>query len=92
MKIEIKPVEDIKKFHRFWSFRFSAIGTLIMGFLVAWPDTINTIWQSMPDEAKGIIPHNFVPLISLFIFALAAISRLIKQNVVNDKAAKENAS
>ena len=91
MKISIKPTEDIKKWYRFYSFRFSALGALLMGFFAAWPDAVFVIWQSMPEEAKFFLPQRLLPFISLFFFAMAAISRLVRQNV-NDKAKQENKS
>lgn len=85
MKIEIKPTEDIHKWYRFYSLRFAALGALLMGFFAAWPDAVFSLWSVMPDEAKFFLPQRLLPIISLFIFAMSAISRLVKQNINNDK-------
>ncbi len=85
MKIEIKPTEDIKKWYRFWSLRFAALGALLMGALAAWPDLIFTLWSAMPEEAKFFLPQRLLPIISLFFFVMSALSRLVKQNVNNKK-------
>lgn len=75
----MKLIDDWQKFWRMWSIRFTALGSLLLAYIAAVPDAIFTAWAALPEEFKGFIPPNYLMYISLGLFVIGMISRVIKQ-------------
>jgi hypothetical protein len=59
----------------------SAFGTAFYGLATAFPDTAMSLWQSMPQEIRGMIPHGAE--LSAILFGAVLILRLVKQKKPN---------
>jgi hypothetical protein len=68
-----------------WSVRVSAIGAIITAFAAAAPDTLLQVWNSLPDELKGVLPAGFASIIPTLLFAATIVVRLIPQKAVAEK-------
>lgn len=77
--MKIRLIDDWKKAHRFWSVIFSAIGTALMGLFTIWPESALYLWGAMPMEVRTLLPQNIATFIAMVIFIMSILSRLIKQ-------------
>lgn len=64
---------------RFVSVQLSLFGTLVCGFLAAFPDAILYAWNLIPPDLKAMLPQRWVPLIGVALFVLATLARIIHQ-------------
>jgi len=76
---KLELVEDWRKYWRFWSVQLAAVGTVITGIFVAFPDAALSAWAILPHELKSSIPPQYMPLIGVVVFALSIVARLVKQ-------------
>lgn len=81
---------------RLWSVRLSTFGALLWAYFLAFPDTAIQVWQMMPPEFKQALPTEFTGWITLGIFVLTTLSRIIQQNkaqaVIESKMAEKVAN
>ena len=82
---KIELVGDWRNAARFWSVRFSVIGTALMGLFAIWPESALYLWMMMPSEVKALIPQQITSIIAVFVFIMSAISRIIKQRSINEQ-------
>lgn len=92
--IRIILIENWRQARKFWSVIFSTIGAAIMGIFTMWPDTAFTVWQSMPEDVRAVVPHSMVSVIGLFLFVMTAFSRVVKQQKLtnNGQLSEKDAS
>lgn len=79
MGIRLRLIEQWRSFWRMWSLRFTALGTALLGWITVSPDVITSAWNSLPDEIKAYIPQEYLMYVTLTLFVLGMVSRLIKQ-------------
>lgn len=77
-RIKARVVAD---WHKLWSVWASAFGAALYGFITAFPDTAMSLWQSTPQEIRGMIPHGAE--LSAFLFGAVLVLRLVKQKKVD---------
>jgi len=75
----MKLVEEWRSWWRLWSVRISAVATIIWAYLLASPDVMLSVLNSLPPELRDVLP----PAAPVAIFALVTIARLIKQGPKN---------
>lgn len=73
------PIEQWRQWHKLWSVRLSAFGSILMTALTVWPDRVFQIWLMMPPEVRRLMPEQMITSIAAIIFLLTAVSRVIKQ-------------
>lgn len=93
----IQLVDNASSWHKFWSVRLGALGTLITTIFTLWPDSVYTVWQSLPPDIQSLMPQKYFQLIGAFIFLMSMIARIVKQNNIGDQSGsstetKENIS
>ena len=76
----LKLIEQWRLFWRMWSIRFTALGTVLLGWITASPDIITAAWNSLPDEIKSYIPQEYLMYVTISLFILGMFSRIIKQD------------
>lgn len=81
--MNLKLIDCWQNFWRFWSIRFTALGSLLLGYIAAVPDALSMAWSALPDDAKTFIPPNYLMYISLALFVIGMFSRIIKQEKLN---------
>lgn len=78
-------IEDWHQAWRFWSVRLAAAGGALQALLAWWPDAALALWNSMPDEVKGLLPQGAVMTLPLLFFAASIVARVIKQGGIGEK-------
>lgn len=85
----MKLIPEANAWWRMWSVRLGLLGSVIVSLLVAIPEWAVTIWATLPDEVKAMIPPNYVPLIGVAISLCGLVARFIQQEKV--RLAREKA-
>lgn len=75
----MKLISQWKSFWRMWSIRFNAIGVALLGYIAVSPEIVLHAWNMLPMELKQVIPPNYMVWITVILFVLAMISRVVKQ-------------
>ena len=65
----------VDNWHRLWSVRVAAIGSLLMTALLAFPD----VWAGLPPEIRSILPARLQALAPLLLLLATLAARLVKQ-------------
>jgi len=78
----MKLIEQWRSFWRMWSLRFTALGTVLLGLITASPDIITLAWANLPVEMKAYIPEQYLMYITIALFVLGMVSRIIKQEKI----------
>jgi len=81
----MKLIPEWREAYKLWSVRLSTLGALLMGFLLAWPDSLLYLWSMMPPEVYAYLPERIVQGLAMFIFVMSVISRLVKQRLNKDE-------
>ena len=76
----LKLIEQWRLFWRMWSIRFTALGTVLLGWITASPDIITAAWTFLPGEIKSYIPQEYLMYVTISLFILGMFSRIIKQD------------
>jgi hypothetical protein len=77
--MRLKLIAQWQSFWRMWSIRFTAIGTVLLTYLINSPDVIIQAWNILPAELKSVIPVDYTLYISIALLILGILSRVIKQ-------------
>lgn len=75
----LKLAPDARHWWRHWSQRVNAIGLAIMAWLWFDPTALLSVWNMMPVAIRGRFPAQSEAAISVLLFALAMLSRLVCQ-------------
>ncbi len=81
----MKLIPEWRKAYKMWSVRLSALGAVLMGVVLAWPDSLLYLWSMMPAEVYAYLPERIVQGLAMFIFTMSVISRLVKQKLNKDE-------
>lgn len=80
----MKLITGWRRAWRLWSVRVPAIGATIFGLLLAAPDFLLSIWNSLPAEIQELIPNRTG--FALVITGASMIARVVRQKGVADEA------
>jgi hypothetical protein len=83
-KIKGKLVDDAHEWHRWWSMRWILIAAAL--------EALKTGWADIPAEWTAALPvwvHQHLAIAALFSTAMAAVSRVYKQQAPQDKESSE---
>jgi hypothetical protein len=81
--LHIELIDNWRNFHKFWSIRLGALGSLITGIFIAWPDSLYDMFQNMPPVVQAMIAPKTLQYIGLFFFVMAMLSRVVKQRTID---------
>ena len=77
--IKISPIPQWRSFWRMWSLRFTTLGTILLSWISASPEIITSSWNLLPNEMKQYIPEQYLMYITITLFILGMVSRIVKQ-------------
>ena len=85
----MKLISEWKQAWRYWSVKLNALGLAIMGYLWFDPSAVLYIVNLMPPAVRQLLPFHIEAFIGATFFALAMISRLVKQPKAQAKIAEK---
>lgn len=77
----MKLVENWRQSWRWWSMRLNAAAALLITYVLAAPDVLLSVLNSLPADTRAVFP----PAAGIVIFLLVAGVRLYKQNHKDDE-------
>ncbi|MXO66247.1 hypothetical protein [Altericroceibacterium endophyticum] len=83
MKIDL--IEEWRDAWRYWSVKLNAIGLAIMAWVWFDPTALLYVLNLAPPALRHYVPDRIEALIGFAVFALAIISRLVKQRKVGGR-------
>jgi hypothetical protein len=78
-------IVDVRLWWRMWSVRVNAIGLLILSALWFDPTLVLAVVNMMPPAVRSALPDHIELFIGGLFFALAMISRLVRQPKLDTK-------
>jgi hypothetical protein len=69
---------------RWWSVRVSALGSILMAAAIAAPDQLLLLWNMLPLELRARMPEHVGLLISLGLFLLVIVVRMVPQKAPDE--------
>lgn len=75
---------DWRQAWRWWSVRVSALGSILMAAALAAPDQLLLLWNMLPLELRARMPEHVGTLISLVLFILVIVVRLVPQKTPDE--------
>jgi len=71
-----------------WGFILSSVLSFLSAVVMAWPDSMLFLWGAMPYEVKLLIPEEILQPLAVFVFAMSALNRILKQKAVTNEKRK----
>lgn len=75
----MKLIENWRQAWRLWSVRVNALGAMLLGWVLLWPESILALWSLVTPEARDLLPRWLSVGAPLVLFLLALGARLVKQ-------------
>lgn len=75
----MKLIDDWRQSWRLWSVRASAFGLIASTAIAAAPDALLSVWQSLPDELRVLVPDALGRWIPAVLFVASIGARVIRQ-------------
>jgi hypothetical protein len=72
-------ISNWKDWWRMWSIRLSVLGTAVLIFFERFPDVAFSVWASIPDDLKSVLPVEFTKYLGYGLIAASWFARTIKQ-------------
>ncbi len=72
-------IDDARQWWKFWSIRFSAMGSTLLVAMMAWPQVGLELWGMIPGEVKALLGPRSTLIIPLCFFVASMVARFIKQ-------------
>lgn len=70
---------------RTWSVWLGTLGATVGALLLQFPDVALTVWNSLPEDLKLVLPQQVVNYLSPTIMLLAIVSQYIRQSKLKAK-------
>lgn len=81
----IRFIDDSNKFIHFWSIRVDILAAAFSGFLIAFPDIANDVWNQFPQDLKSVLPVQWTHAISIGLLVASMVARVLKQSKLGPK-------
>lgn len=72
-------ISNWKDWWRMWSIRLSVLGTAVLIFFEGFPDVAFSVWASIPDDLKSVLPVEFAKYLGYGLIAASWVARTIRQ-------------
>lgn len=64
---------------RTWSVWLASLGSMLSAWVQSFPSASLDAWNSLPEDVKSILPHNYLGLIGAFMVAMGVIAQFVRQ-------------
>lgn len=78
-RIKAHFLTDARDWWRWWSMRVMAIGALLHGWVTFDPGSVLWVWRMLPAPIEHLIPYEVISAVTIALFALAMLMRLLPQ-------------
>jgi len=79
-------VSHAKLLFKTWSVWLASLGSMLSAWVQSFPSSALNAWQTLPEDVKSILPHNYLGLIGAFMVAMGVIAQFVCQKtLLNEK-------
>lgn len=64
---------------KFWSTRLQLLGLALLGIITEFPHTLTSLWVSLPDDLKTMLPEDYGRYIVYATLLSGIVARFIRQ-------------
>lgn len=64
---------------RTWSVWLASLGSMLSAWVQSFPASALDAWNTLPEDVKAILPHNYLGLIGAFMVAMGVIAQFVRQ-------------
>lgn len=83
-------VSHARLLFRTWSVWLASLGSILSAWVQSFPLSALEAWNTLPDDVKSILPHNYLGLVGAFMVAMGVIAQFVRQkNLLNVKQQAE---
>ncbi|WP_239952814.1 hypothetical protein [Pantoea sp. Z09] len=69
-----------------WSVWLASLGSMLSAWVQSFPSASLDAWNTLPEDVKSILPHNYLGMIGAFMVAMGVIAQFVRQkNLVQQK-------
>ena len=69
-----------------WSVWLASLGSMLSAWVQSFPAASVDAWNTLPEDVKSILPHNYLGLIGAFMVAMGVIAQFVRQkNLVQQR-------
>ena len=84
-------VKHARLLFRTWSVWLASLGSMLSAWVQSFPTSALDAWNTLPQDVKDILPHNYLGLIGAFMVAMGVIAQFVRQkNLSAQKQALED--
>ncbi|MBE5251131.1 MAG: hypothetical protein QRY16_14105 [Enterobacterales bacterium endosymbiont of Blomia tropicalis] len=83
-------VSHARLLFRTWSVWLASLGSILSAWVQSFPSSALEAWNTLPEDVKSILPHNYLGLVGAFMVAMGVIAQFVRQkNLLNVKQQAE---
>ncbi|KHD99633.1 membrane protein [Pantoea stewartii] len=75
-------VSHAKLLFKTWSVWLASLGSMLSAWVQSFPSSALNAWQTLPEDVKSILPHNYLGLIGAFMVAMGVIAQFVRQKTL----------
>ncbi len=84
-------VKHARLLFKTWSVWLASLGSMLSAWVQSFPSSALDAWNTLPQDVKDILPHNYLGLIGAFMVAMGVIAQFVRQkNLSEQKKALED--
>lgn len=69
-----------------WSVWLASLGSMLSAWVQSFPASALDAWNTLPEDVKSLLPHNYLGMIGAFMVAMGVIAQFVRQkNLVQQK-------
>lgn len=72
-------VSHAKLLFKTWSVWLGSLGSVLSAWAQSFPSAAMQGWESLPEDVKSYLPHNYLGMFGAFMVAMAVIAQFIRQ-------------
>ncbi|WP_130834152.1 hypothetical protein [[Erwinia] mediterraneensis] len=72
-----------------WSVWLATLGSMLSAWAQSFPGDALNAWNSLPEDVKSIIPHNYLGMIGAFMVAMGVLAQFVRQRKLLEEKGKQ---
>ena len=90
-RIKAHLLSDARDWWRWWSMRVMALGAILHGWVTFAAGSVLWVWRMLPERIERMIPYEVISAVTIALFVLAMVMRLLPQRKLQAKSGARNA-
>lgn len=78
-------VKHARLLFKTWSVWLASLGSMLSAWVQSFPSSALDAWNSLPQDVKDILPHNYLGMIGAFMVAMGVMAQFVRQKGLNQQ-------